>query len=102
MISRMFLGTSDVFSGLFALERSVWDARAGRGQQADRARCSTRCSGGRLAASTCRSPSTIDSGRTGSDSQDLRPLKHSSTAASAIIRGSFSSAWSAPRAWSST
>ncbi len=29
MVSRMFLGTSDVFSGLFALERSVWE-RAGR------------------------------------------------------------------------
>jgi dolichol-phosphate mannosyltransferase len=26
-ISRLFLGTSDVFSGLFALERSVWDRR---------------------------------------------------------------------------
>jgi len=25
LISRLFLGTSDVFSGLFALERSVWD-----------------------------------------------------------------------------
>jgi dolichol-phosphate mannosyltransferase len=29
LISRLFLGTSDVFSGLFALDRSVWD-RAGR------------------------------------------------------------------------
>jgi dolichol-phosphate mannosyltransferase len=29
MLSRKFLGTSDVFSGLFALERSVWE-RAGR------------------------------------------------------------------------
>jgi dolichol-phosphate mannosyltransferase len=29
LISRLFLGTSDVFSGLFALDRSVWN-RAGR------------------------------------------------------------------------
>jgi dolichol-phosphate mannosyltransferase len=29
MLTRMFLGTSDVFSGLFALDRSVWE-RAGR------------------------------------------------------------------------
>jgi len=29
VVSRLFLGTSDVFSGLFALERSVWE-RAGR------------------------------------------------------------------------
>jgi dolichol-phosphate mannosyltransferase len=30
LVSRLFLGTSDVFSGLFALERSVWE-RAGQG-----------------------------------------------------------------------
>ena len=33
MISRLVLGTSDVFSGLFALERSVWD-RAGSNRRA--------------------------------------------------------------------
>ncbi len=27
LISRMLLGTSDVFSGLFALRRAVWDSR---------------------------------------------------------------------------
>ncbi len=101
LISRLFLGTSDVFSGLFALERSVWD-RAGRdGQSAGSSlvldsllRRPARCM-------DVRSPWMISSDRGGLDWATFAPSSICSTPASATILAWFNSAWSAPPGWPS-
>jgi dolichol-phosphate mannosyltransferase len=76
LISRLFLGTSDVFSGLFALERSVWDRR-GRDGSAHASRF--------VLDSLLRRPSRCIDVRVMVDDRfrprrsslaDLRPLKH--------------------------
>ena len=76
LVSRLLLGTSDVFSGLFALSRSIWDAEAG---QVPRHGSSLVIDSLLRRRARCIDvPVAVDArfrtGRLGF--QDLRPLKH--------------------------
>ena len=75
LISRLFLGTSDVFSGLFALDRSVWE-RAGSNRTLGKSP---------VLDSLLRRPARCIDVKVGVDDRfrshqvrfsDLRPLKH--------------------------
>ena len=87
LASRMVLGSSDVFSGLFVLSRSLWE-RGGRHSSPAGPAWSWSCScAARPVAWMCRCPSDRNSALSGSSSRTCARSSMSSTADTAACRG---------------
>jgi dolichol-phosphate mannosyltransferase len=76
LVSRLFLGTSDIFSGLFAVRRSVWDHHMPHSSAGKASLILELLSRHRVRCIDIRVPGGSVSRPRGVGFSDLRPLKH--------------------------